>query len=301
MNHKHITLLTLTSLIFLPTTKAQEKTVPAVTDYATQVKTYFSKSENLIKNHTTASQKSSPFSRSNAPEIPNLAAGDFSSTPAFSDDFTPPWNAKAQQWKVATWEQNGAQMSPERCQPNAQGYMVQTVLAGFPPLGGSMQTDREFGYGRWVARVKASPVPGVLNSVFTKDWDDLTTPEDLHDGQKSEVDIELLSSTFSENAGEVHLAIHLKKHVPLWHVDIPIDFNPSAEFHEWGFDILPDRVVWHVDGKLLFAWKYSEQYRIDPAYEFFFNSWTSKNWILGPAAEDAHYEIDWVKFYPLQQ
>jgi beta-glucanase (GH16 family) len=245
--------------------------------------------------------KAVPFISAQAPALPSLSEGGFALEPAFEDQFEPGWEGSQKSWKVATWKQNGTQMSPERCRTDGKGHLVQTVLAGEPFQGGSLQTNREFGWGRWVARVKPSAVPGLLNSIFTKDWDNLTTPADQHDGNKGEVDFEFVTHTFGNGRGEAHLAIHLKEHHPLWHLDIPLDFDPSQDFHEWGFDILPDRVVWHVDGKVLHTWMYTKEHSIDPAYEFFFNSWTAKKWLKGPPGEKAEYHIDWLKFYPLQK
>ena len=244
--------------------------------------------------------KAKLFDRATAPAITSLSEGGFQETPEFEDDFGPGWEENQSGWRVATWKQNGTQMSKERSRTDGQGHLVQTVLAGEPFQGGSMQSNREFGYGRWIARVKPSAVPGLLNSIFTKDWDDLKTPGDEHDGKKAEVDFEFVTHTFGGGKGEVHLALHLKDHTPLWHLDIPLDFDPSQDFHEWGFDILPDRVVWHVDGKVVHTWLYTKEYFVDPDYEFFFNSWTRVKWLKGPPAKDADYLIDWVKFYPYQ-
>lgn len=241
--------------------------------------------------------KLAPFVSSEAPVVADLQAGGFSTTPAFEDNFDPGWEKTQTSWQVATWKQNKTQMAKSRCKTNGKGQLVQTVLAGNPPRGGSLQTTREFGYGRWIARLKPADVPGVLNSMFTKDWDSLKTSTP-HDGLKAEVDIELLSKTYGPDSGEVHLAIHLKNHTPLWHLDIPLDFNPSDNYRLWGFDILPDRVIWHVDGKQLYEWEYTDEHKIDPDYEFFFNSWTNKKWIAGPPQKNAEYFIDWVKFYP---
>lgn len=240
------------------------------------------------------------FELAKAPAIPTLAEGGFATEPSFEDNFEPGWVPGEHHWRIATWRQNGTKMGKDRVKVIEPGYLTQTVLAGKPFRGGSMQSTREFSYGRWIARVKPSSVPGVLNSIFTKDWDDLTTPEPDNDGRKAEVDIEFVTKTFGDGEGEVHLAVHLLKHRPLWHVDIPLDFNPSDDFYEWGFDILPDRCVWHVNGKVLYTWEYTEEHRVDPGYEFFFNSWTRGKWIEGPPKEDAVYEIDWVRFYPLK-
>lgn len=232
-----------------------------------------------------------------APAIPSLSAGGFAETPSFSTDFS---TGLGSGWRVASWKQNGTLMSPERCRV-VDGLLTLTVLPGEPFQGGSLQTTWEFGYGRWVARVKPSSVPGVLNSIFTKDWDDLTKPGSHAQGNKDEVDIEFLTHTFSGGRGEVHLAIHREGHTPLWSMDIPLDFDPSSDFRQWGFDILPDRVVWHVDGKELLTWKFTGEHHIAENYEFFFNAWTKKKWILGPPAEAADYHIAWVRFYPLQK
>ncbi|MDF3128438.1 glycoside hydrolase family 16 protein [Kiritimatiellaeota bacterium B1221] len=195
--------------------------------------------------------------------------------------------------------QNKTQMDPERAVANDQGELVLTVEQGFPAKGGSTQSKKEYGFGRWVGRVRPSHVPGVLNSIFTKDWDDMSKPEREDDGKMGEVDFEFLTYTFGEGKGEVHIGIHLLDKSNLWSREILLDFNPADDFHEWGFDILPDRVVWHVDGKHIFTWLYDDENKIDPMYQFFFNAWSMEKWIKGPAAADAHYHIDWVKFYPL--
>ncbi len=243
-------------------------------------------------------RKGEPFVMAKARGIDSLEAGGFAKEPSYADDFAPDWKPATLGWRVATWKQNGAQMAPERCAVDGEGHLVQTLLAGEPPRGGSMQSTKEFGWGRWIARVKPSAVPGALNSFFTKDWDDVTTSDSEHDGKKAEVDIELVTRTFGPGKGEVHLAIHLDKRPRLIEVDIPLDFNPSDDFHDWGYDILPDRVVWHVDGKFLYEWKYTKADFVDEGYEVFFNSWSNKKWIGGPPAEDAKYLIDSVKFHP---
>lgn len=240
------------------------------------------------------------FDSETAPAVPTLEEGGFDPEPAFEDTFDPGWNRTQSKWQIATWVQNGTRMSPSRCRANEDGHLVQTVLPGEPYRGGSLQSRREFGYGRWLARVRPPSVPGSLHSIFTKDWDDLTT-DTPHDGRKAEVDIEFLTYTFGRGKGEVHLAIHLLNHSPLWHADVKIDFDPSESFNVWGFDILPDRVVWHVNGRVIHTWMYSDENYVDPDYEMLFNSWTRDVWIKGPPEQQADYHIDWVRFHPLAE
>jgi len=221
--------------------------------------------------------------------------------PTFVDDFKPGWNASHPEWFVATWMQNGTEMDPSRCRDNGEGFLVQTVLAGEPYRGGSMQSLIEFPYGTWQARLRPSPVPGVLNSMFIKDWDDLTTPTPWDDGTKFEVDIEFLTYTFGPDTGRVHLAIHLAEQSNYFVRDVQLDFNPSDAYHVWGFDILPDKVIWHVDGEVLETWNKPSHLTIPENYEMFFNSWTKDVWINGPPAVNADYHIDWVAFTPLEE
>ncbi|WP_269541881.1 glycoside hydrolase family 16 protein [Cerasicoccus fimbriatus] len=242
-----------------------------------------------------------PFYMNTAPPVATLAEGGFADEPSFVDNFDPGWPNKSA-WRVASWEQNGTLMSPERCYVDDSGNLVQTILKGGPPyLGGSLQSAREFGYGRWVARLKPTDVPGALNSMFTKDWDDLTTEKPDNDGTGFEIDIELLSYTFGKDKGAVHLAIHAKGFDNYLSINPTLDFNPSDDYHEWGFDVLPDRIIWHIDGKFLHEWKYTKEVYANEGYEMFFNSWTMPKWIHGPTQEDADYHIDWVKFYPLKK
>lgn len=225
---------------------------------------------------------------------------DFLERPAFEDDFGPGWETEQTGWQVVTWRQAGTQMAAERCRSDGSGFLVQRVKAGEPFLGGGLQSKREFGYGRWLVRSKPSAVPGVLNGIFTKDWDDFSTPGDKNDGEKAEVDMEFITDRFGPGRGEVYLAIHLKDRSPLWELNLPLEFNPSDDFHVWGFDVLPDRVVWHVDGRVLHTWVGEDGQRIDPGYEFFMNAWTRKEWLNGPPTKDAEHLIDWVRFYPLK-
>lgn len=223
----------------------------------------------------------------------------FADEPAFQDNFDAGWSKTQKDWRVASWKQNGTEMSPDRCADDGKGCLVQTVLAGEPYRGGSMQTAKDYPYGRWVARLKAASVPGVLNSMFTDDWENMAT-ETADDGTKYEVDIELLTYTFGKKTGKVHLAVHVPGVKNAFVEDVPLEFNPSDDFHVWGIDLLPDRIVWHVDGKELRTWKCPPgQEPPDVGHEMFFNAWTKPSWIKGPPKEDARYLIDWVKFYPL--
>ena len=166
-------------------------------------------------------------------------------------------------------------------------------------LSAAIQTRQEFYYGRWEARLKPSHVPGVLNSMYTIDWDNTATGSA---GTRQEIDIEFLTHSFADDSGEVHFAVHATG-LPSWDTnpDIPLDFNPSDDFHVWGFDITPEHIQWFVDDQVLLTYEYSENdITINAPYLLKFNFWSAVNWINGPPEPDVEclYLIDWVRFTP---
>src|SRR5690554_399227 len=198
-------------------------------------------------------------------------------------------------WTVADWREHGGQTDPGRCFLK-DGYLHMVLLNDDGKiLSSALQTKQEFMYGRWEARIKPSSIPGVLNSFYTIDWGGGS-------GTKQEIDIEFLTSSFGQNKGEVHLAVHgggLESFNT--NPDIKLDFNPSDDFHIWGFDIGPDRIEWFVDDKVLLTYRYSEQeIKIDSPYQLKLNAWTQKEWINGPPTSgvQTEYLIDWIEFTP---
>ncbi len=206
-------------------------------------------------------------------------------------------------WLRATWMQHSNQMGYER-EAVAGGYLN---MISTPQLeSGCVQTRKEdYSYGRWEVRSKPSAVPGVLNSMFTVDWsggDGVGS-----DGTKQEVDIEFLTHTFGQDSGEMHIAIHETGNSNHLNMDLELGFNPSVDFHIYAIEILPDRVNWYADDRLLHTYMYDGVVDIDARYMFMMNSWTASPathnvntvfWIQGPPTEGSLYLIDWVKFYP---
>lgn len=231
--------------------------------------------------------------KSTAPESPQNSG--ISSVASHGDDFDDPqWETNAGQsfWHQASWMQNGTQMDVDRCQA-VNGFLQLTVLPGKPYRGGSIQTrNDQFLYGRWEASLKPSDVPGVLNSMFTHDW---------NGGSHEEADIEFLTYTFGEDTGAVHFALHAEGQKNYWWDDVPLSFNPADTFHVWAIQILPDSVSWLVDGDILRTFVYDKNFSLTQPYQFFYNAWTKEDWIQGPPGQKAVYNIDWVKFYPYRE
>ncbi len=219
----------------------------------------------------------------------------------FFDDFDGP-EIDNHIWLVAGWQEHGGQTSPDRCfaeNGNLNLVFINDSTIADHYLSAAIQTQQEFYYGRWEARLKPSDVPGVLNSMYTIDWDNTVTGGD---GTKQEIDIEFLTYSFADNSGEVHFAVHAEGLTSMdTNPDIPLDFNPSDDFHVWGFDITPEQIEWFVDDRVLLTYRYSENdITIDAPYQLKFNVWSDTDWINGPPEADVEclYLIDWVRFTP---
>jgi endo-1,3-1,4-beta-glycanase ExoK len=222
---------------------------------------------------------------------------------AFRDDFDAVPVASAD-WQVAAWVEHGGQTGPERCY--ASGGLLNMVFRNDSALGflsSAIQTQKEYYYGRWEARLKPSSVPGVLNSMYTIDWDDTSAADSASDGTRQEIDIEFLTCTFGPGTGTVHFAVHEDGKTSFnTNPDITLDFNPSDDFHVWGFEITPAQIQWFVDGEILCTYVYEgNPIAINAAYQLKLNAWSAVNWINGPpvADTDCLYRIDWIRFTPL--
>ncbi|MFW5685300.1 MAG: glycoside hydrolase family 16 protein [Spirochaetota bacterium] len=223
----------------------------------------------------------------------------------FFDDFNDS-SVDTSVWQIGRWREHGGQMSAERCY--VEDGLLNLVFvndSGDGYLSSAIQTRDEYYFGTWEARLKPSGVPGVLNSFFTIDWDD-TTQSGSGDGTKQEIDIEFLTNSFGEGAGQVHYALHEDGHRSLQtNPDIDLGFDPSADFHVYGFEITPEYIEWFVDDEVLLRYEYDDpEYDIEitAPYQLKLNHWSSTGWVGGPPEEDEEsvYQIDWIRFTPYE-
>lgn len=204
-------------------------------------------------------------------------------------------------WRIAEWEEHGGQTGRDRCYVKDGNLNMILKNNNGQILSSAIETKQRFLYGRWEANIKPSSVPGVLNSFYTIDWTDALGRE----GTKQEIDIEFLTYTFGENKGEVHFAVH-SHGMKSWasYDQIKLDFNPSEDFHVWGFNVLPDKIEWFVDNKILYTYLYKDhEIKIDAPYQIKLNAWTQRDWINGPpkSGVESVYLIDWIKFTPFSE
>ncbi|GAA5912134.1 hypothetical protein JCM6882_003064 [Rhodosporidiobolus microsporus] len=139
-------------------------------------------------------------------------------------------------------------------------------------------------YGRVTTRAKASPVEGVCHGFFYY-------ADDNH-----EVDIELLSSFYTEGKGEAVAAgcqFTNQALVPGGKVAskaVPYGFDPTADFHDYTIDWSADATTFSVDGEVVMT--LTENVPTTPM-AMLWNSWSSggDNWSAGPPTEDSYLLI----------
>ena len=91
-----------------------------------------------------------------------------------------------------------------------------------------------YSYGYYATSMKAAKCSGVVSSFFTYTnnpvWD--------------EIDVEIIGNNTKQVQFNFFNAGNKKRHAyycPLW-------FDSSEDFHEYGFEWLPDSITWYVDG-----------------------------------------------------
>lgn len=206
-------------------------------------------------------------------------------------------------WHIATWSEHGGQTGIERCYVE-NGFLNMVFINdsqnGF--LSAAIQSRDEFLYGKWEARIKPSNVPGLLNSFYTIDWNNTIDESSTSNGTKEEIDIEFLTKSFTGTDGEVHFAVHASNKTSFnTNPDITLGFDPSDDFHIWGFEITPEYIEWFVDNNVLKRYTYADNdISITSPYQLKLNVWSAVNWIGGPPESDIEciYQIDWIKFTP---
>jgi hypothetical protein len=167
------------------------------------------------------------------------------------------------------------------------GFLSLSVKAN-SMRGSEIQSLPSYGYGYYETRMKVTSEPGVCASFF---W--IQAP---YYGPH-EWDVEFLTNEpwiSSPNSGKVHLTIHPSK--AEYVVDLP--FNPSRDFHRYGFLWTAQTIAFTVDGQIVHTFSDSSL-KTDAKGFIMMNTWTgSPTWGGGPPVADATTHYDWVRFWP---
>ncbi|GAA5858375.1 hypothetical protein JCM8547_004670 [Rhodosporidiobolus lusitaniae] len=143
-------------------------------------------------------------------------------------------------------------------------------------------------YGTFTAVAKASKVPGVCQGIFT------------YTDDNNEIDIELLSSYYSGKNNYVSPGLQFtnqplvegedETNTAVAYSADGVEFDPTADFHEYKFEWKEGRVRFFLDGELKTT--FTDNVPSQPA-QFILNNWSNgdKYWSAGPPTEDSYFLI----------
>jgi len=162
--------------------------------------------------------------------------------------------------------------------------------------GGELQSIGEsgsgFGYGYYEVRMKTTGESGCCVSFF---W--IQAP----DYGPEEIDIEFLTNEpWTATSGTVHYTIHPDWAANHTYKTQSLPFNPSSDFHRYGFLWTPDAISYTVDGQVVQTYSLPSCRNIPRNKGYIMiNTWTrNPDWGGGPPANKATSVYDWVRFYP---
>jgi hypothetical protein len=191
---------------------------------------------------------------------------------------------------VATNNQfNGSCSGGASASNPCQGAEIQTN--GTTNIPGSTYNGSNLRYGYYEVRMKVTSTPGVVISFFWK----------LINYGTGEIDIEFLTNepwaTDPSKNGTVYFTV---EGGPNSYKE-QLGFNPTTDFHRYGFLWTPTMLQWTIDGQP--SLKYTDPpVTAIPAAKggyIMMNTWTGNaNWGGGPPTQDATSEYDWVKYWP---
>lgn len=189
-------------------------------------------------------------------------------------------------WNVSTWGDDAQQYSSSNVVlDTVNGWLrlkISASPAGVKPINGEVSSKRtDFLYGSYRASIKFDNIPGGVVGWFV-----YRTTSDLH-----EIDVEYLT----RDIRNIHFTLH---HITtsVDYAELPVSFDPTADFHEYRFDWYPAKVVYFIDGKAVDTLTKKVP---DAACSIMLNFWSANiaDW-GGPApAKEAWMYVDYMRYY----
>jgi endo-1,3-1,4-beta-glycanase ExoK len=199
--------------------------------------------------------------------------------PAFAETFP---TLDEERWRVADgwsngeWTANHWREEQVQVVPHGIDIVLDAATDGDKPYAsGELQSDEEFRYGYFEARMRVPSGSGLVTGFFTY-------TRDGHERTWEEIDIEILGrDTRSIQLTYFHRG---RDHI----VTRPLGFDAAAGFHTYAFEWMPDHLRWYVDGTLV----HEERGGSDPlpraTQRLFLHLWNTETlteW-LGPIEPD---------------
>ena len=144
--------------------------------------------------------------------------------------------------------------------------------------GGEIMLKELQGYGIYEIRMKLPLAPTSITGFFL-----YKQPDFYH-----EIDIEV----YNDRSGTALLTTYADGSVQNEHT-YHLDFDPTAEFHDYRIEYAADQVAFYIDGQFIKSW--AEGFTDDEMY-LMLNCWYPK-WLDGKSVNEAQYLIvEWIKY-----
>ncbi|KAH9883570.1 glycoside hydrolase family 16 protein [Xylariomycetidae sp. FL2044] len=150
-------------------------------------------------------------------------------------------------------------------------------------------TELHYHHGTFRVGMKVTDVAGTCSAFF---W---------YQNDTQEIDIEFLSSQFHRDKGTFPVNLVLQSKDETARAEdfktVPLPFDPTADFHEYRFDFLEDRVIFYADGSVLAQMSGSGVPA--SAGHLLISHWSNGNpgWSAGPPDTEATTTFSYVKAY----
>jgi hypothetical protein len=171
---------------------------------------------------------------------------------------------------------------------------MQTVFIAKEYKGGEYRTIEPVLYGKFEVRYKPPQKDGVLASFFTYFTGSDSVP--WTSAEWNEIDIEILGrydNNVQFNTITPYQLNHVKSNF--------VDFNPTEDFHVYGFEWTPAYVAWFVDGEEVHRQTGNHIETLIHPQRIMMNIWNPQweNWVgeWDPDVLPAFAYYDWVKYY----
>jgi len=159
-----------------------------------------------------------------------------------------------------------------------QGGRLQITLPKNTLQGGELQSRDTLYYGSYEIRMRIPDAPSSITGFFL-----YKAPDFYH-----EIDIEI----FNRKDTKILLTTYYQGSIHHEAV-LPLDFDPTADFHQYRLDYYPEEVAFYIDDVLIRRWE--DGFSQEPMY-LFVNTWYPQ-WLEGtPPHEDKILEVEWIRY-----
>lgn len=149
----------------------------------------------------------------------------------FEEDFD---SLPRNRWEVSSKKIGRSRLEPENV--SVEGGRLRLKIPGGTLDGGEIRSKDLYRYGTYRARIKVADAPSSLTGFFLYREPDL----------ENELDVEV----FNDPSGRILFTTYSNGEETNT-VSKRLPFDPTAGFHEYRFDLYPDRAEFYVDGRLM--------------------------------------------------